>query len=188
GRACAILVVMATDSTLLRPARTLAEIGDTLLKQPLQTQEQFDAFYSDKYGQARGMDRISHLGVELRRSFRRSPFHGFVMGHPGVGKSTEISRLLLSTGQQFNPIRISAAGELHPGDFHIHDLMWLMIIRILSETKSPKVSGFSDRLSPGLLEDVRKEMSEHLVKTLGISDKEFESGLNVKLFAKIGAI
>src|SRR5207245_3821558 len=100
---------------------------------------------------------------------------------------TEISRLLLNMGQQFNPNRISAAGELHPGDFHIHDLLWLMIIRILSETKSPVVSGFSDRLSPSLLEDVRNEMSEHLVKTLGISNKELEGGLNVKLFAKIGA-
>jgi hypothetical protein len=153
---------MATDYTLLRPARTLSEIGDTLLKQPLQTQEEFDAFYSDQYGHARGVDRISHLGVELGRSFRRAPFHGFVMGHPGVGKSTEISRLLLRAGLQFGAIRISAAGELRPGDFHIHDLLWLMIIRILTETKSSVVSGFSDKLSPGLLEDVRKELSQRL--------------------------
>ena len=178
---------MATDYKLLRPAHTLAEIGDTLLKQPLQTQEEFDAFYSDQYGNARGVDRISHLWVELVRSIRRAPFHGFVMGHPGVGKSTEISRLLLKTGQHFRPIRVSAASELRPGDFRIHDLLWLMILRILTETKSPVIIGFSEKLSPGLLEDVRKELSQRLVKTLGISDKELEGGLDLKLFAKIRA-
>jgi hypothetical protein len=178
---------MATDYTLLRPARTLAEMGDTLLKQPLETQEEFDAFYSDQYSTARGVDRISHLGVELGRSFRKAPFHGFVMGHPGVGKSTEISRLLLGKGQQFRPIRISAKEELRPGDFRIYDLLWLMILRVLTETKSPVISGFSDKLSSGLLEDVRKEMSQRLVKILGISDKELEGGLDFKLFAKIRA-
>jgi hypothetical protein len=178
---------MATDYTLLRPARTLAEIGDTLLKRPLQTSEEFEAFYSDKYGNARGVDRISHLGVELDRSFRRAPFHGFVMGHPGVGKSTEISRLLLKSSERFRPIRISAAGELHPGDFRIHHLLWLMIVRILTETKSPVISGFSDKLSPGLLDEVRKELSEHLVKILSLSAKDLEGGLDLKLFAKIRA-
>lgn len=178
---------MAPNYSLLRPARTLSEIGDTLLKQPLETQQELDTFYSDKYGNARGVDRISHLGVELNRSFRRAPFHGFVMGHPGVGKSTEISRLLLGRRQHFRPIRISAAGDLHPGDFRIHDLLWLIIVRVLTETKSPVISGFSNNLSPGLLEDVRKELSQRLVKTLGISDKELEGGLDLKLFAKIRA-
>ena len=182
----AILLLMA-DEVLLRPARTLAEIGDTLLKQPLQTREEIDAFYSEQYGRARGVNRISHLGVELARSFGRAPFHGFVMGHPGVGKSTEISRLLLDLDNRFWPIRISAAAELHPGDFRIHDLLWLMIVRMLDLTKSPVVSGFSNQLSSGLLDDVRKEMSQTLVKVLGISEREIEGGLDVKLFARIRA-
>jgi len=36
GPPCAILLVMAAEYTLLRPARTLTEIGDTLQKQPLE--------------------------------------------------------------------------------------------------------------------------------------------------------
>jgi hypothetical protein len=178
---------MATADIPLRPARTLAELGDTLFKQPLETQELLDAFYSAEYGQARGVDRISHLGVELTQSFRKAPFHAFVMGHPGVGKSTELTRLLLRHQEQLRPIRISAAGELHPGDFRINDLLWLMLVRLLDATKSPVISGFSDMLSPGLLEDVRRELSQTVVKTLGISDKEVEGGLDFKLFAKIRA-
>lgn len=178
---------MPTDYTLLRPAKTLPEMADTLLKQPLQSREEIDAFYSDKYSHARGVDRISHLGVELNRSFGKAPFHGFVMGHPGVGKSTEISRLLLNMGQRFRPIRISAAAELHPGEFRIHDLLWLMIVRILTETKSPVISGFSDKLSPNLLRDVQSALSTRAVEVLGLSEKDLESGLDAKLFAKIRA-
>jgi len=180
-------MLMATETPLLRPARRLAEMADTLLKQPLETQAEFDAFYSKQYGQARGVNRMSHLGVELSRSFARAPFHGFVMGHPGVGKSTEIGRLLLAQADRLRPIRISAAGELHPGDFRIHDLLWLMVVRLLSETESPVVSGFSKQLSPGLLDDVRKEMSQTLVKILGIQEREMEGGLDFKILAKIRA-
>jgi hypothetical protein len=178
---------MPTDYELLRPARTLAEIGDTLLKRPLREKEELDAFYSEKYSNARGVDRISHLGVELGRSFRKAPFHGFVMGHPGVGKSTEISRLLLKSSERFRSIRISAAAELHPGEFRIHDLLWLMIVRILTETKSPVVTGFSEKLSPGLLGDVRQALSSRAVEVLGLSEKDLEGGLDLKLFAKIRA-
>ena len=58
---------MATDYTLLRPARTLSEIGDTLLSRELRTEAEFKAFYSDQHGQARGVDRIGHLGFHIRR-------------------------------------------------------------------------------------------------------------------------
>jgi len=49
---------MATNYTLLRPAHTLAELGDTLLKQPLETQEELNTFYSTRYGSARGVDDV----------------------------------------------------------------------------------------------------------------------------------
>lgn len=173
---------------LLRPARTLAEMGDTLLKQPLQSKDEFDAFYSDKYLAARGIDRTSHLQTAIGRCFHQAPFHSFVMGHPGVGKSTEISRLLLTIGDRFRLIRISAAKELNPSSFGVHDLLWLMIIRVLSETQSPTIMGFSDRLPSGLLEDVRQELSQHWVEILGVKRGEVEGGLDLKLlFAKITA-
>ena len=171
---------------LLKPASTLAEIGDTLLKWPLQTQAELDAFYSSKYSQARGVDRVSHLRVTLERCFNKIPFHGFVMGHPGVGKSTEISCLLLNAAR-FRAIRISAAAELYPGDFRVHDLLWLMIVRILEETGSPTVVGFSEKLPPALLDNVRDQLSQHWVEILGLSNRDLEAGLDFKLLAKIRA-
>jgi len=48
---------MQTEYTLLQPARTLTEAAATLLKRPLETQEQLEAFYSEKYGRARGKSK-----------------------------------------------------------------------------------------------------------------------------------
>jgi hypothetical protein len=133
------------------------------------------------------VDRVGHLGVQLSRCYKGAPFHGFIMGHPGVGKSTEISRLLLGYEQQFRPIRLSAALELFPGKLRIHDLLWLMIARVLDATSSATISGFSENLSPGLLENVREQLSERWIETLGLSKKDLELGLDLKLIAKIRA-
>jgi hypothetical protein len=54
---------------------------------------------------------MAHLGLKLARHF-----HAFVMGHPWVGKSTEVSKLLLKQPDHFLPIRISAATEIYPVD------------------------------------------------------------------------
>jgi hypothetical protein len=50
---------MQTEYTLLHPARTLTEAAATLVKRPLETQDQFDAFYSEKYCRARGIDGLA---------------------------------------------------------------------------------------------------------------------------------
>ncbi len=176
---------MQTEYTLLQPARTLTEAAATLLKRPLETQEQLEAFYSEKYGRARGTDRFAHLRVELTRCFQGAPFHGFIMGHPGVGKSTEISRLFLKVHEKFRAIRMSAAEEIYPGDFRVQDLLWLTIVRMIEATDSPVVSGFSGKLPASLLEDVRKELSQHWVESLGLRAGELEGGLSVPLLAKI---
>ena len=168
---------MQAEYTLLHPARTLAEVAATLLKRPLETPEQFSAFYSEKYGRARGIDRFAHLRVELTRCYLGAPFHGFVMGHPGVGKSTEISRLFFRVEDKFQPIRLSAAEEIYPGDFRLQDLLWLMIVRMIEATNSPTVIGFSAKLSPSLLEDVRHELSQRGIETLGLRAGELEAGI-----------
>ena len=120
----------------LTPAATLAETDDTLTPTPLSTPEEIQAFYSQKYRQARGSDRIEHGGIRLARSYNKQLLHGFVTGHPGAGKSTEISRLLLEHGERFYAVRVSAALEMFPGEFRIHDLLWLMTLRILEIARS----------------------------------------------------
>ena len=176
---------MQTEYTLLQPAKTLAEAAATLVKRPLETQDQFDAFYSEKYGRARGIDRFAHLRIELTRCFQGAPFHGFVMGHPGVGKSTEISRLLLRVEDKFRAIRLSVATEIYPGGFRLQDLLWLMIVRMIEATDSPTVIGFSGKLPSRLLEDVRAEMSQRWIETLGLRTGELDGGLGLPLIAKI---
>ena len=180
------MIVAPLEYRILIPASTLVEIEETLRPIPLSTEEELKAFYSDKYREARGADRMSHLGVQLGRR-TGAPFHGFVTGHPGVGKSTEISKLLLKHADRFRAIRISAAMELFPGGFRIHDLLWLMTIRILEATNDPVVSGFSHPLSPGLLEAVKDELSERWVKILGLRKGDVEGGLDLKLMARIKA-
>ena len=177
----------ALEYRILVPASSLVEIEETLRPIPLSTEREIDAFYSEKYRLARGADRMSHLSVQLGRRGGDTPFHGFVTGHPGVGKSTEISKLLLKHADRFRAIRISAATELFPGGFRIHDLLWLMTIRILEATKDPVISGFSEKLSPGLLKDVRYELSERWVKILGLTKGDLEGGLDFKLIARIKA-
>jgi hypothetical protein len=145
------------------------------------------AFYSEKYREARGVDRMAHLGLKLGRAYNVRHFHAFVMGHPGVGKSTEISKLLLLQSDRFLPIRIGAANEMYPGDFRIHDLLWLMTLRVLEAARSPAISGFSDELSPALLDAVKRELSEHWVETLGLTHGEVEGGLDLKLITRIKA-
>ena len=172
---------------LLSPASTLAETEETLKPVPLSTPAELQAFYSEKYREARGTDRIAHLGVKLSRCYQRQLFHGFVTGHPGVGKSTEISKLLLNQSDRFNAVRISAATEMFPGDFRIHDLLWLMTIRVLEAARSPAISGFSGVLPPNLLEAVRYELSERWVETLGLTKGDVEGGLDLKLLARIRA-
>lgn len=171
----------------LQPATTLAGADDTLDPKPLSTPEEIQAFYSQQYRQARGSDRIGHLGVRLKRSYNRQLLHGFVTGHPGVGKSTEIRRLLLEHTDRFYPVHISAALEMFPGEFRIHDLLWLMTLRILEIARSPAVSGFSDELPTALLEAVRNELSQRWVETLGLTSKEVEGGLDLNLIARIRA-
>src|SRR5579863_9861371 len=176
---------MQTEYTLLQPAKTLAEAAATLVKRPLETPEQFDAFYSEKYGRARGIDRFAHMRIELTRCYRGAPFHGFVMGHPGVGKSTEISRLLLRVEDKFRAIRLSVATEIYSGDFRLQDLLWLMIVRMIESTDSPTVVGFSGKLPSRLLEDVRNELSQRWIETLGLRAGELEGGFGLPLITKI---
>jgi hypothetical protein len=171
----------------LSPANTLVETDETLSPLPLTTREELTAFYSEKYREARGVDRMAHLGLKLSRAYYTRHFHAFVMGHPGVGKSTEISKLLLQESNRFLQIRISAAAEMYPGDFRIHDLLWLMTVRVLEAARTPTISGFSDDLSLSLLDAVKHELSERWVEILGLSQREVEGGLDLKLIARIKA-
>jgi len=68
----------------------------TLYPEALETAEELRAFYKVEIQQVRGIDRTARLRICLEDAHASElTFKGFLVGHPGVGKTTELSRLLL---------------------------------------------------------------------------------------------
>lgn len=91
------------------PATKLEDVYKTLQPQPLQTPEELRAFYRDSINAVRRGDKTQRLQLGLKRAYDDLiPFKACVMGHRGVGKSTEISRLIQQVQAQFYAIRYPA--------------------------------------------------------------------------------
>src|SRR5437016_2701441 len=110
----------------MQMARTLDEVYRTMLLRPLETQRERDAFYRDM-NSVRGGDKIAHIKRDLERAHSVSHFKGFFMGHSGVGKSTEIARLIAMVDQRFRVIRINALNDLNVTDFRPFDVLFVII-------------------------------------------------------------
>src|SRR5262245_24975265 len=78
----------------LEPATSLEDVYKTLAPEPLMTPSEIDAFYRSGINKVRGGDKIGNLARGLERSWRAGFFKAFLAGHPGVGKSTEMTRLV----------------------------------------------------------------------------------------------
>ena len=76
------------------PATDLDHLYLTLSPEPLVGPEEFRNYYRAEVNEVRGEDTVARLALKLQQAYRTLPFKAFVMGHPGVGKSTEITRLL----------------------------------------------------------------------------------------------
>jgi hypothetical protein len=126
------------DSKLQQIARaeSLEDVDRTLSLQPLVTPEEIQAFYRNQLNETRGGDDIvGHLQLGLTKAYQRSTyFKACVMGHPGVGKSTELSRLVQNVGEKFRTIRFSAVSELDPVNFRPLDVLLIMMIEVAQQT------------------------------------------------------
>src|ERR1700679_1951919 len=109
------------------PATALDQLYLTLRPEPLEKPEEFRKFYRAEVNQVRGEDTVARLSGKLQESFGALPFRAFVMGHPGVGKSTEVSRLLHRVKDQHVGVRLSVATELNPASFKVFDILVLML-------------------------------------------------------------
>ena len=138
-------------ATLLQPASTLDEVYQTLSPEPLLGDEEFNAFYGPELNAVRGGDKVARIELRLRRGYGGSHYRAFLMGHSGVGKSTELSRLIRQTQAQFRAIRFSAVRDLNPAGFKPFDVLLIMLIRLMEETE--KCGG--GQPSEKLLSDVR---------------------------------
>jgi hypothetical protein len=137
--------------TDLGPATNLDHLYRTLRPEPLIGLEEFRSYYRAQVNQVRGEDTVARLSLKLQQAYRSLPFKAFLMGHPGVGKSTEVSRLLERVKDQHVGVRLSIATELNPASFKVFDVLLLMLIRLAEE---------ADRMQAVPLKGV---LSEHLV-------------------------
>jgi hypothetical protein len=116
-------------------ANRLEDVYRTLEPGPLLTPEELAAFYTAGINAVRGGDKMQRVKLRLERAHHdRRYFKACVMGHRGVGKSTEISQLLTQIGQKFQPIRFSAVSVLDPGSFKPLDVLLVMIIDVVEQT------------------------------------------------------
>jgi hypothetical protein len=118
----------------LEPAAKLEDIYRTVSTEPLMERAEFEAYYRGDLNRVRSGDQVAHLKMGLKRQFGALPFKQFLMGHSGVGKSTELTRLCNQVEDQFQAVRFSATTELDPGNFRPFDVLLLMMARLGEET------------------------------------------------------
>jgi len=147
------------------PASDLDQLYLTLRPEPLIEPDEFKMFYRGEVNQVRGEDTVARLARKLRQSHRSVSFKAFLMGHPGVGKSTEISRLLEETRDHYTGIRLSIATELNPASFKVFDVLLLILIRLTEEANRQAVFPVEATLST-LASSVQQWFSEtHITQT-----------------------
>jgi hypothetical protein len=139
----------------LTPATNLDDIYKTLVLAPLMTQEELKAFYRDEMNQVRGGDRIGHMKRGLNQAHGSTFYKTFFIGHPGVGKSTEMTRLEYRVADKFRTIRFSAATDLDAAGFKPFDVLLVMMIKLVEEISKLKAEGdLENALPKGLIEDI----------------------------------
>jgi hypothetical protein len=119
------------------PATRLEDVHKTLSPEPLTRPDEFRAFYREEVNRLRGGDTVGRLELGLRRAHGGSPYKSFLMGHPGVGRSTELTRLVQRVEPSFRAIRFSATTELDPVAFKPFDVLLLMMAEAAERTARP---------------------------------------------------
>jgi len=138
------------------PARNLDDLHLTLSPEPLVGPEEFRMYYREQVNAARGEDTVARLSRRLKQAYRTLPFKAFLMGPPGVGKSTEITRLLDRVKEQQVGVRLSIATELNPASFKIFDVLLLMLARLAEEAGRMKAIPLGGSLTEHLVSDIEQ--------------------------------
>jgi hypothetical protein len=130
------------------PAQSLQEVYLTLRAEPLTTDAELLAFYRPEVNAVRGGDKVKRLEKGLKRAYGITHFKAFFMGHQGVGKSTEISRLVAEITQKFRIIRFSAINNLDPRNFKSLDIVLTMMADVAEQTSKPIDQGGAGQAPP----------------------------------------
>jgi hypothetical protein len=147
--------MMNNKTKIWKPAANLNDVFNNFSPEPLTGHEEFKAFYRGAVNDVRGEDKVKRISLGLERAFEGSRFKCLVAGHPGVGKSTELTKLAFGIEDKFKVIRFSVTNELDPVSFRPFDVLLLIMIetaertaQILKDEKSPET------LSESLLTDI----------------------------------
>jgi len=123
-------------------ATSLDEIYMTLSPEPLATLEELDAFYCKEMNETRGGDKIQRLKLGLKRALAsKQQYKACLMGHPGVGKSTELNRLIneIEVNKNFRAFKFNVLTDLDPINFNPLDIILLIVIELVEQTE--KIAG-----------------------------------------------
>ncbi|WP_218080814.1 hypothetical protein [Anthocerotibacter panamensis] len=162
------------------PATTLDDIYKNLTPEPLVNPGEFEAFYRKEVNEVRGDDRIARIRLGLQRAHRAQHFYkSCLMGHHGVGKSTEITRLLRETSTLYEAIRFSVVEDLDPNNFQPLDVVYLMMAKLVE--KAGEVMG--KRPSEQRLREILQWFAEETATT----KSEREATLEVEAGAGLDA-
>ena len=178
--------------TRLEPAVNLKEMAQTLDAEPLETEGELSAFYQPGLQAARGVDRMGRIRLGLGDALDSGQnFKGFVTGHPGVGKTTELRNLLVrgEMAARTQVLWLSVAEELNPGALRFYDILLLILVKLVRSATDPVVVGFDDshELAP-MLARVREHMARRWTKYLKVENADWGGGFSLpflKLFGNI---
>lgn len=123
------------------PANSIREIYEFLSPTPLMTRQELDDYYSPRVNQVRGQDVVARLKLALGRTAGKSYYKAFLVGHSGVGKSTELTRLVCDVEDKFRALRFSATRELDPGSFQPFDILLLILADAVEVAAKPQNEG-----------------------------------------------
>ena len=168
------------------PAKDLENLYRTLRPEPLIDPLEFKAFYRPQVNRVRGEDTVGRLAGKLRQAHGTVPFKAFVMGHPGVGKSTEISRLLNVTEPQFCGVRLSIATQLNPANFKVFDVLLLMLASVAEEADRLNAAPLTGSHLKSLLGDIQRWFGTEQVKET--ENRTIAAGVEVGAGAKEGSV
>jgi hypothetical protein len=141
---------------------------------PLDTPDELQTFYVDELNRIRGSDRIETLALGLRRQHGRGFYKAFVMGHSGVGISTELTRLQTRVSDRFRVLRLSATLDFDRVNFKVFDIPLRIALGLADETAKSVQDGGAGSEVPDEL--IRRILQWFRTEEITLKDGTEKSG------------
>jgi hypothetical protein len=125
----------------LKKAAQLSDVYKTVSPEPLMNSQELDAFYNPEIIAIRGEKVMLKIQTRLLRADKNRPFKAFLMGHPGVGKSSALTCLIQETKEHFRAIRFSAKEQLDMVNFKAFDVLLLTVTELAEQCDKPIEQG-----------------------------------------------